>query len=149
APDRHERAAEPVPVPPARPGGRPGPGRGRARDGAGGGDLPRDGLRRPRGLTPAPGCAEPANPLVGLGPGRPVPSRPVPPPGPRSGGSMRRRSVRVIVFVLLAALAFWAGTRWEHDNCRVDWPTKLDEGDQSIVCKGVRPAPPAGPHPGV
>ncbi|HKE98566.1 MAG TPA: hypothetical protein VKG45_06530 [Actinomycetes bacterium] len=62
---------------------------------------------------------------------------------------MRRRSVRVIVFVLLAALAFWAGTRWEHDNCRVDWPTKLDEVDQSIVCKGFRSDLPAVPNPTV
>jgi hypothetical protein len=60
---------------------------------------------------------------------------------------MRRRTVSVLVTVLLAALAFWGGVRWEHNNCRIDWPNKLDQVDQSVVCEGFRSDLPPVPNP--
>jgi hypothetical protein len=62
---------------------------------------------------------------------------------------MRRGSVSLLVVIVLCALAFWGGRRWERDNCRIDWPNRLSDIDNSIVCKGFRSNLPPVPNPTV
>ena len=59
------------------------------------------------------------------------------------------RALGLLFVVVLCALSFWGGLQWERRNCKVDFPNRFSQIDNSIVCEGFRSDLPKVPDPTV